>query len=116
MATTTRITTWLTICVESITREEADRLLALSDHDSNNDMDSSDPAGTAAIGQSRTFYYANQNVMDDPISADNLPPALRTVIVAESWLGSETSSQNQQIKTSSQNQQESETSSQNPTN
>ena len=108
----------MTIHVETITGEEADRLLAASDHDTNNDMDSSDPTGTAAICQSCTFYYADQNVIDDPIRADNLPPALPAVIVAESQPGSGTSSQNQQqqIETSSQAQQESETSSQNPMN
>ena len=97
------------IHVEAITKEEADRLLAHSDHDTDNDMDSSDPAGTAAIGQSRTFYYVDQNVMDDPIRVANLPPALPAVIVDKSQ------PQNQQ-QTETSSQQESETSSQYPTN
>ena len=85
--------------------------------DSDDEMDSSDPTGTAAIGQSRTYYYADQNVMDDPIRAAYLPSVLLAVIVNQDQPDSETSSQNQQrIETSSQNQQESETSSQNPTN
>ena len=96
------------ISVETISRHEANRLLG---YDTDNDMDSSDPAGTAAIGQSRTFYYADPNIMDDPIRNANLPPALPAVIVADS----ETSSQNQQ-PTETSSQPESETSSQNPTN
>ena len=83
--------------------------------DSDDEMDSSDPTGTAAIGQSRTYYYADQNVMDDPIRAADLPSVLPAVIVNQDQPDFETSSQ-QQIETSSQTQQESETSSQNPMN
>ena len=99
------------IHVETISRDKAHSLL----YDTDNDMDSSDPTGTAAIGQGRTFYYADQNIMDDPIHVANLPPALPAVIVAESQPGSGTSSQNQSL-TETSSQPESETSSQNPTN
>ena len=90
-----------------------------SDQDDQDDdgMDVSDPTGTAAIGQSRTYYYADQNVMDDPIRVADLPPVLPAVVVVQEQPDVETSSQTQQQnETSSQNQQESETSSQNPTN
>ena len=82
--------------------DQVNDLLA-SDDNNDNAMDSIDPTGTAAIGQSSTSYYQDQNVMDNPIDAANLPPALPAFIAAGNLQPA--------LLADAENQQESETSS-----
>ena len=78
---------------DTLTREQADELLA-SEDDSDNAMDLLDPTGTAANPQGEVIFYNDSNVMDDPIDAAYLPAAIPAVIVTENQPDSETSSQN----------------------
>ena len=84
--------------------EQVNEMLAGSEDD--NAMDLLDPTGTAAIGQGSTNYYNDQNVMDNPIDAADLPQALPAAIgpgilpiagnlpIADPQQDSETSAQN----------------------
>ena len=92
---------------KSFSMEQVDKILA-SEDDNDNAMDSIDPTGTAAIGQSSTSYYNDQNVMDNPIDAANLLPAIPAIVAAGNLPPA--------LLAAAENQQESETSFQNPTN
>ena len=89
--------------------EQVNEMLAGSEDD--NAMDLLDPTGTAAIGQGSTTYYNDQNVMDNPIDAADLPQAIPAAIVIAP--GILPIAGNLPI---ADPQQDSETSAQNPTN
>ena len=74
------------------TTEEANWML---ESDNDNEMDLLDPTGTPAIAQGGVVFYNDLNIMDPPIEAANLPPAIPAVIASKNPTNTETSSQNE---------------------